>query len=163
MDIAEGTVRKTDLEDQWQGINQEIKKEITIETKDYTNPTNGTVTCTTTKSFKSDLQRKISLLGRKVAAIPQKVWHVLSYTLLLLVWLYIVIILLVGCLFTIVTIFGYLYVLVKYVFGLDNILTITCWVPFVGILVIVGIFLSWKIIIFCYESMGHMCAGGLTW
>ena len=162
MEIAEGTVKKTDLEDQRQGINQETKKEITVETKNYTNPTDETETCPTPKSFKPDILRKLSLLGRTVAAISQKVWHVLRYTLLI-VWLYIVILQLMGCLLTIFAVFWYLYVLVTYVFGLDNILTITCWVPFVGILTIVGIFLSWKIIIFVYESMGHLCAGGLKW
>ena len=84
MEIAEGTVKKTHLEDQRLGIIQEtekIKKEVTIDTENWTTSTIDTETCTSTtpKSFKLDFLRNISLLGHKF-------WCVLSYILNLILF-----------------------------------------------------------------------------
>ena len=160
---AEGTVRKTDLEDQRQGLTQETKKtkkEVTIDAANSTTPTVVTETCTSTTKMspKPDFLMKISLLGSKVAAIFQKFWHVLSNILIRIFWVFIAILLIMRFLFTIYIIFWSWYALVLYVFGLDNILTITCWVPIVVLLVIGGFMTTLMILTIVVEWLGDICS-----
>ena len=155
------TVKKTDLEDQKQDIIQEtkkIKKEVTIDAEHSTTSIKDTGTL-----IKSS---KMVSLGQKLAAslnqfrqltLCKKVLNILGNILGIILWIICVlplIIFIIGVvLFIEAVIVTGLYGLMMYIYGLDNILSIICWVPFLSIIVILGIVLMWKILEIGYVSV----------
>ena len=163
------SVKKTDLEDQRQGIVKETgktKEEVSNgEPNSATSSNNsGTGASKSPNNSKPYVLKKTSLLVNQAAAVfkpfmrmilkvCQKVCYVLGYILTVICLIFMSILFILTGLTPTAIILWNIYGLLSYVFGLENILTITCWVPVVGIVVLVALFVIWKIMALVYEGL----------
>ena len=90
---------------------------------------------------------------RMILKVCQKVSHIVGYILAVIGLIFLSILFILCGLAPTAIILWNLYGLLSYVFGLENILTITCWVPVVGIVVLLALFVIWKIMALVYEGL----------